>query len=100
MKRIEILASADLDLKNIEEYILRKWSFNILSDFYEKYDRAMEIISSDNVIFSRFEDTEFRKYILTRHNTIIYKVEGEVVYIIRVLQNYQDPEENYKSLQP
>ncbi|WP_294237081.1 hypothetical protein [uncultured Chryseobacterium sp.] len=99
MKRVEILASADLDLKNIEEYILRKWSFNVLSDFYEKYDRAVEMISSDHVVFSRFEDTEFRRYILTRHNTIIYKVEDEVVYIVRVLQNFQDPEENYKSLQ-
>ncbi|WP_294312004.1 hypothetical protein [uncultured Chryseobacterium sp.] len=99
MKRVEILASADLDLKNIEEYILRKWSFNILSDFYEKYDRAVEMISSDHVVFSRFEDTEFRRYILTRHNTIIYKVEDEVIYIVRVLQNFQDPEENYKSLQ-
>ncbi|WP_294324678.1 hypothetical protein [uncultured Chryseobacterium sp.] len=99
MKRVEILASADLDLKNIEEYILRKWSFNILSDFYEKYDRAVEMISFDHVVFSRFEDTEFRRYILTRHNTIIYKVEDEVIYIVRVLQNFQDPEENYKSLQ-
>ncbi|WP_294267605.1 hypothetical protein [uncultured Chryseobacterium sp.] len=99
MKRVEILASADLDPKNIEEYILRKWSFNVLSDFYEKYDRAVEMISSDHVVFSRFEDTEFRRYILTRHNTIIYKVEDEVVYIVRVLQNFQDPEENYKSLQ-
>ncbi|WP_294222923.1 hypothetical protein [uncultured Chryseobacterium sp.] len=99
MKRVEILASADLDLKNIEEYILRKWSFNVLSDFYEKYDRAVEMISSDHVVFSRFEDTEFRRYILTRHNTIIYKVEDEVIYIVRVLQNFQDPEENYKSLQ-
>ncbi|WP_294333983.1 hypothetical protein [uncultured Chryseobacterium sp.] len=100
MKRVEILASADLDLKNIEEYILRKWSFNVLSDFYEKYDRAVEMISSDHVVFSRFEDTEFKKYILTRHNTIIYKVEDEGVYIVRVLQNFQDPEENYKSLRP
>ncbi len=100
MKRIEILASADLDLKSIEEYLLRKWSLNVLSNFYEKYDRALEIISSDHVVLSQYEDTEFRKYILTRHNTIIYKIEADIVYIVRVLQNYQDPEENYKSLKP
>ncbi|GEN77891.1 type II toxin-antitoxin system RelE/ParE family toxin [Chryseobacterium hagamense] len=100
MRQIEILASADLDLKNIEEYLLRKWSLNGLSDFYEKYDRALEIISSDHVVLSQYEDTEFRKYILTRHNTIVYKIEGDIIYIVRVLQNYQDPEENYKSLQP
>jgi len=52
MRQIEILASADPDLQNIEEYLLRKWSLNGLSDFYEKYDRALEIISSDHVVLS------------------------------------------------
>lgn len=61
MRQIEILASADLDLQNIEEYLLRKWSLNGLSDFYEKYDLALEITSSDHVVLSQYENTEFRK---------------------------------------
>ncbi|MDQ1161694.1 hypothetical protein QE422_002062 [Chryseobacterium sp. SORGH_AS 447] len=56
MKQIEILASADYDLRNIEDYILAKWSFDVLSDFYKRYDRALKIISSDHVVFSYYED--------------------------------------------
>lgn len=53
MKQIEILASADLDFKNIEDYLLKEWSLNVLLDFYEKYEKALEIIASEKVVFSR-----------------------------------------------
>lgn len=35
---------------------------------------------------------------LTKHNTIIYKIENNVIYITRILQNFQDPDNNYESL--
>lgn len=94
MKQIEILSSADHDLISIENYILTRWSIDVLIDFYDKYDRALKIISSDHILLSQYEDTEFRKYNLIRHNMIIYKIDDDIVYIVRV-----DPEGNYKSLQ-
>ena len=94
----EILSRADKDLKSIEEYLLEKWSYEVLLDFYEKYDKALEILSSEIVVFSFYEDTLFRKFLLTKHNTIIYKIENETIYITRILQNFQNPEENYKDL--
>mgnify|MGYP000458595468 CR=1 FL=1 len=96
--KIEILSSADKDLKSIEEYLLEKWSYEVLLDFYEKYDKALEILSSEIVVFSFYEDTLFRKFLLTKHNTIIYKIENETIYITRILQNFQNPEKNYKDL--
>ena len=96
--KIEILSSADKDLKSIEEYLLEKWSYEVLLDFYEKYDKALEILSSEILVFSFYEDTLFRKFLLTKHNTIIYKIENETIYITRILQNFQNPEKNYKDL--
>ena len=96
--KIEILSSADKDLKSIEEYLLEKWSYEVLLDFYEKYDKALEILSSEIVVFSFYEDTLFRKFLLTKHNTIIYKIENDTIYITCILQNFQNPEENYKDL--
>lgn len=99
MRQIEILISADSDLKNIEDYILSQWSYDVLVDFYDKYDKALEILATEIVLFSHYENTEFRKFLLTKHNTIIYKIENEAVYIVRILQNFQNPEDNYGSLQ-
>ena len=98
MKRLETSTSADLDFKNIEDYLLKEWSYDVLVDFYDKYDKALEILSSEKVGFSRYEETEFRKYLLTKHNTIIYKIENDIIYIVRILQNFQDPNDNEKSL--
>ena len=98
MKRLETSTSADLDFKNIEDYLLKEWSYDVLVDFYDKYDKALEILSSEKVVFSRYEETEFSKYLLTKHNTIIYKIENDIIYIVRILQNFQDPNDNEKSL--
>ena len=54
----------------------------------------MENIASEKVLFYRYEDTEFRKYLLTKHNTIIYKIEDDIIYIVRILQNFQNPDDN------
>ena len=59
----------------------------------------MENIASEKVLFYRYEDTEFRKYLLTKHNTIIYKIEDDIIYIVRILQNFQNPDDNYKSIE-
>mgnify|MGYP000700506672 CR=1 FL=1 len=68
-------------------------------DYYKgNYDKALEILSSEIVVFSFYEDTLFRKFLLTKHNTIIYKIENETIYITRILQNFQNPEKNYKDL--
>jgi hypothetical protein len=50
------------------------------------------------VIFKKYEDTHFHRFPLTKHNSIIYNYEDDVLYIHRILQNFQDPYENYKSL--
>ena len=96
MRRIKILNSADSDFKNIEDYLLKECSYDVLVDFYDKYDNAMENIASEKVLFYRYEDTEFRKYLLTKHNTIIYKIEDDIIYIVRILQNFHNP---YKSIE-
>ena len=94
MRRIKILNSADSDFKNIEDYLLKECFYDVLVDFYDKYDKALEILSSEKVVFSRYEETEFRKYLLTKHNTIIYKIENDIIYIVRILQNFQNPDDN------
>lgn len=51
MRQIEILSNADLDFKNIEEYLLNNWSYDVLLDFYDKFDRALEILVSEIFYF-------------------------------------------------
>ncbi|KAA0128275.1 type II toxin-antitoxin system RelE/ParE family toxin [Chryseobacterium sp. SN22] len=88
------------DLLNIEEYLLRNWNDRVLEDFLIRLDEKVQIICNGKVVFQKYEDSDYHKILITKHNTLVYSVEDEVLKIIRIIQNYQDPEENYKSLQP
>ena len=51
-----------------------------------------------NVYFQKYENTHFYKLILTKHNSIIYNYVDDVLLIHRILQNFQNPDENLKSI--
>nr|WP_314492417.1 type II toxin-antitoxin system RelE/ParE family toxin [uncultured Chryseobacterium sp.] len=87
------------DLRNIEEYLLENWNVQIFDDFLTKLDEITEILSKGHVSFQKYENTEYHKILVTKHNTLIYIIENDILKIIRILQNFQNPEENYKSLQ-
>jgi plasmid stabilization system protein ParE len=98
MPKVEISSDAKLDLIKIEEYLINKWNEKVADDFYVKLIDAIEILEMGNVLFEKYENTRFRKFLLTKHNTIIYDVQNDLINIVRILQNFQDPDENYESL--
>lgn len=97
--RYEISEKAQQDLFNIESYLLEEWNIDVLEDFFIKFQRAINILLDKKVIFQKYEDTHFYKFNVTKHNSIVYNYGEDVLYIHRVLQNFQDPNENYKLLE-
>ena len=96
--RYEISEKAERDLLSIEDYLLSKWNVAVLEDFFVKLQQAIRLLLEKKVVFKKYEDTDFHKYSITRHNSIIYYYEDDVLYIVRILQNFQNPDENYQSL--
>ncbi len=86
------------DLRNIEEYLLKNWNDKVFDDFLKKLDEIVIIITEGNVVFQKYENTDYHKVLITKHNTLIYIVEDHVLKIMRILQNFQDPDENYNAL--
>ena len=98
MRKVKISSEAKLDLIRIGEYLLNKWNEKVADDFYQKLIDAIDILETTMVNFERYFDTDFRKFLLTKHNTIIYRLIGDEITIVRILQNFQNPDDNYKSL--
>lgn len=96
--RYELSEKAEEDLLHIEAYLLEEWNLDVLIGFFDKFQKAIHILLVKNVFFQKYEGTHFYKFILTKHNTIIYSYGDNVLYIHRILQNFQDPDENYKSV--
>lgn len=93
-----ITDEAQNDLLQIEDYLLRKWSFEVVVAFNEKYDSAVELICNSKVKFVKYGGTEVYKYLLTKHNSIIYKIDGNKVIVLKILQNFKDPDQNFKDI--
>ncbi|MCY0969415.1 type II toxin-antitoxin system RelE/ParE family toxin [Chryseobacterium wangxinyae] len=87
-----------LDLRSIESYLLEHWDAKIYDDFLTKFDETIKIICAGNVVFQKYEDTVYHKILITKHNTLIYIIENDVLKIIKILQNFQNPKDNYDSL--
>lgn len=98
MRKVKISSQARLDLIRIEEYLLDNWSEKVADDFYEKLLDAIDILEMTNVNFERYLDTDFTKFLLTKHNYIIYRIIGNEMTVVRILQNFQNPDDNYDSL--
>lgn len=96
--RYEISEKAQQDLFNIESYLLEDWTIDVLEDFFIKFQRAIDILLDQKVFFQKYEETYFYKFNVTKHNAIIYTYGENVLYIHRILQNFQNPEDNYSSL--
>lgn len=87
-----------LDLRNIEDYLLENWNAKIYEDFLTKLDETIKIICEGNVVFQKYENTVYHKILITKHNTLIYIIDHDVLKIVKILQNFQNPEDNYDSL--
>ncbi|MFL9835242.1 type II toxin-antitoxin system RelE/ParE family toxin [Chryseobacterium terrae] len=96
--RYEISEKAEQDLLDIEKYLLAKWNVTVLENFFIKLQKAINLLLEKKVLFKKYENTHFHQYVVTKHNSLIYFYEDDVLYIVRIIQNFQNPDENYQSL--
>lgn len=98
MFNVDISVEAQQDIDAIESYLLRKWNQEVVFSFFDLLDNAICILEVGNVYFEKYENTGFMKYLVTKHNYIIYDYQDDLLRIHRVINNFQNPNENYESV--
>lgn len=86
------------DLDEIEDYLLNEWNDKVLDDFNLKLKHCLTLITDGIAVFQKYEDTNYHKLLITKHNTLIYSLDQNILTVHRVLQNFQDPDDNQKSI--
>lgn len=86
------------DLDVIEIFLLYRWNDKVLEDFNKKLRACLNTIMEGNVVFQKYEDTDYHKFLITKHNTLIYKIEDNILKIYRIINNFQNPEDHYESI--
>lgn len=87
---------AKSDLESLEDFLIENWGFNVLDDFYEILERKISSLENGSLIHQKYENTEFHKILITRHNYIIYEISGTQINLLNMINNFRDPESNYK----
>lgn len=87
---------AKSDLEILEDFLIENWGFNVLDDFYEILERKISSLENGSLIHQKYENTKFHKILITKHNYIIYEISGNQINLLNMINNFRDPESNYK----
>ena len=89
---IEWSERARLDLQNIAEYLTRNWSLDVLFRFESKLDESIQRVIQNPKSFQLAKSQiGLRKIVITKHNTIYYKVNDFKIEIVRLFDTRQNP---------
>ncbi len=90
-KKVLWSARALADYENILEYIDETWSFKEVRKFDELMENAIYSITQNTEIGAVSKKKNVRRLVISKQTSIYYQVKKEVIYIITLSDNRQNP---------
>ena len=84
--------AAEKDFEIILDYLIERWSENVVSKFINKVDDNINLICEDPKIFSVInKEMKIRKSVITKQNTLFYREIDGKIEIVRLFDTRQEP---------
>ena len=84
---------SEADLTNIFNFLLLKWNLRVAFNFLDDVENKIEKIIKNPIHYQIIHsELTIRRCVVTKHNSIIYFQKNDVIYILRLFDNRQDPE--------
>ncbi|MCW3787743.1 type II toxin-antitoxin system RelE/ParE family toxin [Plebeiibacterium sediminum] len=91
-KQIIWSPSSEKDFEDILDYLSRKWSKNVAYQFIIKTEILLNQIANNPKQFPIInKQLKVRKCVLTKHNSLYYKITTNHIEIIRIYDTRQNP---------
>lgn len=87
---------AKLDLEILEDFLIDNWGFEVLENFYEILEAKVSLLENGHLVHQKYEDTDFHKVLITKHNSIIYEISNDQINFLNMINNFRNPDSNYK----
>jgi len=78
---------AKRNFKNIIDYLFLEWSVHEVEKFEEDVSDLISKIIENPLICPESRIFELRKCLINKINSLIYIIEGEVIYIVTIVDN-------------
>ena len=83
------------NLKRIITYLEENWTEKEIKNFSIRLDSYLTIIEKRPNTFPAAKSKQnIRRTVVTKHNTLYYKVEKDSIQLIAIIDNRQDPLKN------
>jgi addiction module RelE/StbE family toxin len=93
---VEWTENALEDLKGIFRYLEKQWNTDVSNGFLDKSFSNIDLISNFPKSGIQSEKHKgIRKITVTKHISLFYKTEGNVVILLNFFDTRQDPEKSY-----
>lgn len=94
-QQIEWTPSALEDYYNVILYLERCWSQKIADDFTTLTEAKLATLSQQPLIgLQSVKESSVRSILLTKHNRMYYRIEGNKLVVLSVFDTRQDPAKN------
>ena len=98
-RKIVISSQAKEDIENNISYLSENWDHKVVKQFLQKLDTFYFIVSVNPKLFSLHNKSKnIRKYLVSRHNIIYYRVSKQEVQILTFFDTRQNPSKLRKKL--
>ena len=100
MERDVILSKrAKIKLEQLLEYLEQNWSVRVKHDFIKKFDKSLKIIQKNPDSFPKTNFVKgLHKCVITKQNTIYYRISEMEIEIITLFDTRQNPEKLFDDL--
>lgn len=91
-KKIIWSSLAENDFVKILEYLQENWEEKVINKFIEKIELVIHQIAINPSQYSIINKSKkIRKCVLSKHNTLFYKVSNQSIDILRIYDTRQNP---------
>ena len=90
--KVKWTLSAENDFDLITDYLLDNWSASVLQKFIEITEASIQQILRFPTLFPIiYKKERVRKCVLTKQNTLYYKIKDSEIQILRIFDTRQNP---------
>lgn len=81
------------------EYIEQEWSIRSAQKFVVRVDKFLKVLKKQPDIGKlELEEKGIRGFVISRHNTVFYRIKEETIILLKFFDNRQNPNKKLKQL--
>ena len=88
--KIEWTQASKIDYWQNIEYLENYWSEKEVLNFIIEVDYCLNLLTKENVAFTKSEYKNVYKMEIIKQITIYYSIKNDIIYLLRFWNNYQD----------